>query len=124
MLYNEMGGIVQRYFVKEKINDGFMLSEEDTYHITKVMRMKVGDLIEVVFQRIVYICEIISFTPNVYVQIREENVEQNELSIEVTIVQSLVKEQKMDYILQKSTELGVSRIIPYQAERSLIKLEG
>ncbi len=124
MLYNEMGGIVQRYFVKEKINDGFMLSEEDTYHITKVMRMKVGDLIEVVFQHIVYICEIISFTPNVYVQIREENVEQNELSIEVTIVQSLVKEQKMDYILQKSTELGVSRIIPYQAERSLIKLDG
>ena len=40
----------------------------------------------------------------------------------VTIVQSLVKEQKMDYILQKTVELGVDKIIPYCASRSVIKI--
>ena len=38
-------------------------------------------------------------------------------------MQSLVKEQKMDYILQKSTELGVDEIIPLNAERSIIKID-
>ena len=42
----------------------------------------------------------------------------------VIIAQALVKEQKMDYILQKSCELGVSSIIPFNSERSLIKLDG
>ena len=41
----------------------------------------------------------------------------------VSIAQSLVKEQKMDYILQKSTELGVYEIIPIYTERSIIKVK-
>lgn len=42
---------------------------------------------------------------------------------EVVLIIPLLKEQKMDLILQKSTELGVSRIIPIIAERSIIKLD-
>lgn len=114
---------MQRYFVQEKKNNQFILSSNDTYHITKVMRMSLKDKIEVVNNATTYICEITSLEPLVEVEIIEELVEKNELNCMVTIVQSLVKEQKMDYILQKTTELGVSKIIPYQAERSLIKLD-
>lgn len=114
---------MQRYFVQEKNNNEFVLSSNDTYHITKVMRMNVEDRVEVVYNNITYICEITSLEPLVRVSILQELSEKNELNCVVTIVQSLVKEQKMDYILQKTTELGVSRIIPYQAERSLIKLD-
>lgn len=115
---------MQRYFVQEKNNNQFVLSSNDTYHITKVMRMSLKDRVEVVYKSTTYICEITSLEPLVEVSILQELSERNELNLVVTIVQSLVKEQKMDYILQKTTELGVSRIIPYQAERSLIKLDG
>ena len=91
---------MQRYFTN-KINDKFItLSEEDTYHITKVMRMGINDKVEVVYDQKLLISRIIELEPLVKVEILEEVVEDKTLSYDITIVQSLVKEQKMDYILQ------------------------
>ena len=113
---------MQRYFSKKIENNRFTLTEEDTYHITKVMRMVKDDKIEVVYQENTYICKIVSLCPLVEAEIVEEIKNNQELKTQVTIVQSLVKEQKMDYILQKTVELGVDKIIPYCASRSVIKI--
>lgn len=113
---------MQRYFSKKIENNRFTLTEEDTYHITKVMRMVKDDKIEVVYQENTYICKIVSLSPLVEAEIVEEIKNNQELKMQVTIVQSLVKEQKMDYILQKTAELGVDKIIPYCASRSVIKI--
>lgn len=119
------GGDMQRYFRDVKNKDQtFTLSKEDSYHIQKVMRMNIGEEIEIVYNGQVHISKIIELTPLVTAKSEKILDENNELSISVTLVQSLVKEQKMDYILQKATELGVSAIYPYQAERSLVKAEG
>jgi len=116
---------MQRYFV-EKMDDNHIvtLSDKDSYHIQKVMRMNIKDKIEVVLEKTVYICEIISIDKNVKAKICWELSEDNTLGYSVVLVQSLVKEQKMDMILQKCTELGVSGIYPYQAERSIVKAFG
>lgn len=113
---------MQRYFSKKIENNRFTLTEEDTYHITKVMRMVKDDKIEVVYQENTYICKIVSLSPLVEAEIVEEIKNNQELKTQVTIVQSLVKKQKMDYILQKTVELGVDKIIPYCASRSVIKI--
>lgn len=113
---------MQRYFSKKIENNRFTLTEEDTYHIMKVMRMVKDDKIEVVYQENTYICKIVSLSPLVETEIVEEIKNNQELKTQVTIVQSLVKEQKMDYILQKTVELGVDKIIPYCASRSVIKI--
>lgn len=113
---------MQRYFSKKIENNRFTLTEEDTYHITKVMRMVKDDKIEVVYQENTYICKIVSLSPLVEAEIVEEIKNNQELKTQVTIVQSLVKEQKMDYILQKTSELGVDKIILYCASRSVIKI--
>lgn len=113
---------MQRYFSNNYSNDIFCLSKEDSYHITKVMRLKEGNKIEIVSNDKTYISEILELTPLVRAKILEEIQEDVELSYNVTLVQSLVKEQKMDYLLQKMTELGVYEIIPYQAERSVVKM--
>ena len=94
---------MQRYFSKKIENNRFTLTEEDTYHITKVMRMVKDDKIEVVYQENTYICKIVSLSPLVEAEIVEEIKNNQELKTQVTIVQSLVKEQKMDYILQNLT---------------------
>lgn len=114
---------MQRYFVEKNNNNIFTLSNEDSYHITKVMRMSIGDRIEIVYNSKLYISEIVELRPNIKAKIIKEVSTNSNLSCQVTIVQSLVKEQKMDYILQKLTELGVSKIIPYQASHSIIKLD-
>lgn len=111
---------MQRYFIDNKNDNKFILSEDDSYHITKVMRMKLGDLVEIVYQKEVYITRIIDFTP-VVVEIIDKKDEYNELDVEVCICQSLVKESKMDLILQKSTELGAYSFIPLRVKNSIIK---
>ena len=115
---------MQRYFSNQKQEDSFLLSKEDSYHIKTVMRMKIGDLVEVVYHQEGYLCEILNLEEEISVRILDKQEETPELQFKVTIAQSLVKEQKMDYILQKSTELGVNEIIPYQAERSIVKIDG
>ncbi len=113
---------MQRYFCKEKKEEVFTLSKEDSYHITTVMRMNLFDQIEIVYEEQVYICEIVELESFVKAKIIQQIEKKNKCSYQVTIVQSLVKEQKMDMVLQKCTELGVAKIIPYEASRSLMKL--
>ena len=112
---------MQRYFAKDKKNNNIYLYETDLHHIKNVMRMKINDKIECVFNKKVYLCKINNFDNNI--EIIEELNENNELSCEIIVAIGLVKEQKMDLILQKLTELGVSKIIPLNMERSIVKLD-
>jgi 16S rRNA (uracil1498-N3)-methyltransferase len=113
---------MQRYFKNTNL-DTFELSSEDSYHIIKVMRNKIGDKIEVVIDKKLYICEITDLNDPVIVKRLEEVECDSELPCHVTIAQSLVKEQKMDLILQKCCELGASEIIPINTTRSIVKLD-
>ena len=110
---------MQRYFSNIKENNNLILANDDIYHITKVMRMKDDSKIEVVYNSKLYICSILlDILPSVSI-IKEEESLVKELN--VTLVVPLLKEQKFDLILQKSTELGVSEIIPVNMERCLVK---
>lgn len=111
---------MQRYFAKDKINNKIILLDSDMYHITKVMRMNIGDEIEVIYDKKLYLCKIINNYEIVTVKEVEED---NELNIDITIAIGMVKEQKFDLILQKLTELGAKEIIPLAMERSIIKLD-
>lgn len=113
---------MQRYFAKDKENNIFTLYESDLHHIKNVMRMQVNDQIEVVFDSIVYLCQIKNINP-INLEIIKVIEENNELNIKLCVAIGLVKEQKMDLILQKLTELGVSEIIPLKMERSIVKIE-
>lgn len=112
---------MQRYFCFKKDDNKFILDLDDSYHIVKVMRMNIGDLVEIVYDKNVYISKIINLKPNVIVEIKEIKDEYNELSKKICICQSLVKEAKMDLILQKSTELGAYEFIPLKVKNSIIK---
>ena len=110
---------MQRYFIKNK---DMLLEETDIRHIKKVMRMNINDKIEVVYNNKLHICEITSLEP-FNIKVIEELDEDKKTKIELTVAVALVKEQKMDLILQKLTELGVSKIIPVSMERSIVKLD-
>ena len=122
-MYNEVGDKMQRYFAREKHETTFRLNEDDLYHITVVMRMKPGDEIEVVYNQSVYLCCIENVNKEVVVRMKKEYQQEKERIPHVIFCIPFLKEQKMDYILQKATELGVSEIVPTVLNRSIIKLD-
>ncbi len=109
---------MQRYFAQKLEENEVTLSNDDLFHINRVMRMKTGDKIEVVYNHDLYICEV-----------GEGNItnpvfhEKGNNDRQMVIIIPLLKEQKMDYILQKATELGATEIIPVEMERSVVKLD-
>lgn len=111
---------MQRYFSNELKNNKFIINNDDMYHIIKVMRMKPKDQIEVVYEHNVYLCEL---TEEYEVNMKELYLKDITNQIKRVLIIPLLKEQKMDLILQKATELGVDEIIPVNMERSIVKLD-
>jgi 16S rRNA (uracil1498-N3)-methyltransferase len=112
---------VQRYFSNSKENDKLFLINDDIYHITRVMRMKDNSKIEVIYDNDLYICNvIINELPWVDIVSKEEGKIDDK---EIILAIPLLKEQKMDLVLQKATELGVTKIIPVIMERSIVKID-
>lgn len=83
--------------------------------------MKDNDKIEVIYDNDLYICNVvINELPWVDIISKEEGkIEDKEIILAIP----LLKEQKMDLVLQKATELGVTKIIPVIMERSIVKID-
>lgn len=110
---------MQRYFSKKEENGYLYLNDNDLYHIKKVMRMNDNDKIEIVYNSELYLCSLQNDKGKI---IKKEEIDLiNKPNI--TLVIPLLKEQKMDLILQKSTELGVDTIIPTIMSRSIVKID-
>lgn len=115
---------MQRYFSKELKDGYFTLDDGDLYHIRVVMRMKNLDKVEIVYQEKVYLScvEIVNEMYKIkQLEVKEDGVQKIP---EVILCIPVLKEQKMDFIIQKSTELGVHKIIPLKMLRSVVKLDG
>lgn len=113
---------MQRYFAVDK---DLNISDKDKHHIINVMRMKLNDKIEIVYDEKVYMCEINDISKkDVSYSVKDIIDINNELPVKVTIAVSLVNEKKLDFILQKCTELGVYDFILVNSDRSKVKIDG
>ena len=112
---------MQRYFIESAV-EGARITGEDARHIARVMRMKEGEEIVVVAQNTAYVCEITAFDgDDVLVQATERTIPSPELPINVTEACRLPKGDKLELITQKATELGMFALLPFEAERSIVK---
>lgn len=98
---------------------------EDINHIKNVLRLDVGEKIKIGNKDTHenYICEISKISKDYIIcSINEKVIDSTESNIELTIFQGLPKADKMELIIQKSTELGAYKIVPVQFKRSIVKL--
>lgn len=110
---------MQQYFAKNK---NLELEDSDYHHIKNVMRMKKDDIIKVVFDNVVYTCKLTSITnKSSFEIINKEEKDKKDYSVDVAF--SLIKEQKLNYLLQKTTELGAGILIPINTKRSVVKID-
>ncbi len=114
---------MQRYFVEQASNETneFIISGENARHISKVMRMTVGDEIIVVHNGKAHICEIQTIEQEVVVRQTGKTIMSPEMPLKVDIACGLPKGDKLELIAQKATELGMHALIPFAAERSIVK---
>ncbi|ABD79731.1 16S rRNA (uracil(1498)-N(3))-methyltransferase [Saccharophagus degradans] len=61
---------------------------------------------------------------NVFCKVGKHNTRESESSLQTELAIGISRGDRMDWVLQKATELGVSRIIPLFADRSEVKLKG
>lgn len=112
---------MQRYFADIKDNK-VCLSKEDIHHVTNVMRMKDNDNIEVVSDSKLYLANIKNINDLDIEIIRELKIDK-EKSPYITLIIPTLKEQKIDLILQKGTEIGINEFIIIPFERSVVKYD-
>jgi 16S rRNA (uracil1498-N3)-methyltransferase len=113
------------FFIHSKQISGHALQITDSLarHIGGALRYRVGDQIFVVDeQRVGYTVELVEVKPNQIVgKILEEKKQPPASPIHITLGQAILKAKKMDWILQKTTELGVSKIVPVVTERTIVE---
>ncbi|GIP39590.1 ribosomal RNA small subunit methyltransferase E [Paenibacillus sp. J31TS4] len=118
---------MQRYFVpaQQMKADVVHITGDDAHHLTRVMRAKPGD--EVIAANgadrevLVRIREIEKEA--VVADIVEERPLSGESPVTVWIAQSLPKGDKMETVIQKGTEVGAARFLPFLSERTVVQYD-
>ena len=115
------------FFTQHDIKDNkHIIAGENAKHISKVLRMKIGEELTLVTpdntQCTCQICDINSDC--ITVDILSKKPCENEPDVFVTLYQALPKSDKMDYIIQKCVELGISRIVPLISARCVSRPDG
>jgi len=119
---------VHRFYVApDSITGGkATVRKDELHHLARVLRLNAGDPV-VVFDGLGWehqgLIESIQ-KDDAIVKIASSLFFERESKLEVWLIQGIPKSDKMEFIIQKATELGVRGIIPLEAERSVVKLEG
>ena len=101
------------------------LPESAAAHLTRVLRLREGDAC-VLFNGDGhdYDARLVSLGKReTLAEIGEARAVENESPLRIVLLQGIARGEKMDWILQKATELGVARIVPANSERSEVKLD-
>ncbi len=101
------------------------LSSAGAYHVARVLRLRAGAAL-LVFdgQGHEHEAEILEVQgDDVRVRIGKETSRQTESPLRITLVLGVSRSERMDWALQKSTELGVSAIVPVLTSRSVVRLD-
>jgi 16S rRNA (uracil1498-N3)-methyltransferase len=102
-----------------------VLEGDTANHIARVLRLRPGDPLSVFDgSGAEHAARIEEFRKAaVIVTVGDSSAPLRESSLRLTLAQGISRGERMDWVVQKSTELGVSRIVPIQTERSVVKLD-
>ncbi len=117
---------MSRFFVDKSqiIGNRGVIIGPDVNHIARVLRMGQGDsLLLCDGEGYDYNARIVSISKDeINVEVLSAVPCENEPETQVTLFQGLPKQGKMEWIIEKCTELGISTIVPVQMGRSVVKL--
>jgi len=108
----------RRFFVDSVHSGRAQITGEDAHHLTRVLRVEAGQKFEISDNRDVYLAEVESARKDLVSFAILERIEAPESAFHTTLLVSLIKFERFEWMVEKATELGVERIVPVEAERS------
>ena len=114
-----------RFFISPEQVSGqsITISGDDVHHIVKVLRMKTGDeLLLCDGKGAEYSAKIAQVNKSDITAVVKARSKREIRYPLITLGQGLPKSDKMDWIVQKATELGVANIVPLLTERTIVKV--
>ncbi len=97
--------------------DLVFLSREESHHISTVLRLRPGDIVELLDgYGGIYIATLVTVSKKVSARL-EEKKELRPEGRSLIMAQAMLKGKKMDTVVQKCTELGAHRFLPFYSER-------
>jgi 16S rRNA (uracil1498-N3)-methyltransferase len=119
---------VSRVFVAAPLESGarVRLAGAAAGHVIRVLRLRAGAPLTLFNgSGVEYSGTIVAIrTGTVTVAVGEAQRVERESPLRVTLAQGVSRGERMDLVVQKATELGVSRIVPVFTARSVVKLDG
>lgn len=113
---------MHRFYAEQSGQDVF-LSPEDTHHALRVLRLRAGDEVEV-FLSGERMKAVLDETDGERIRLTGlTSLPSTEARLRITLFQGLPKAEKMEWIVQKATELGVDRIVPVRMNRCVVRLD-
>lgn len=117
---------MHRFFINKDsiINDEIVIKDDEVKHIKNSLRLNEDDIITVCDGEKKEYKVKISEISNDYVKgiIIDDYIIKSESNIDIVLYQGLPKSSKMDLIIQKCTELGVTKIVPVITSRTVVKI--
>ena len=114
---------MRRFFSPQELEVGksAVISGSDAIHISKVLRLKIDDVIAVFDGRgHAFECRIRSVSPEmVSFMVEKAHASKKESHVQITFAQAMLKSKKMDTLIRQATELGISCWAPFFSERSV-----
>lgn len=117
---------LNRFFIDESnlIDNIVTIDGEENQHLFSVLRLRVSEKIMVCFNDgIEHLCELVKVDKKCsQAKILQSNTQK--VRAKITLFMALIKAERMDWAVQKVTELGVSEIVPFESENCTVKDKG
>ena len=115
-----------RFFIDGTADGRAYIAGADALHIAKALRMRPGEALTLCDGKGTDFEGVLETVTDrqVTVRITVSRPSQAEPTLAVTLYQGLPKGDKMDWIVQKAVELGVTAVVPVATRRSVARLEG
>jgi 16S rRNA (uracil1498-N3)-methyltransferase len=113
----------RRFFVDAVQSGRARITGPDAHHLTRVLRVEPGQQFEISDNHAVYLAEVESARKDLVSFAVREKMAEAEPAVRTTILASLIRFERLEWLLEKATELGVERVVPVRAERSERGLE-
>ena len=116
---------MRRLFYKGLLADTIEITGSDAHHLMHVMRAKAGQEVTVVDDEgSVARMEMTAFREDAVTLVLKERLAANtESPLELVLAQCLLKADKMDYVVQKAVELGVTEIVPVKSHNCVVRYD-
>ena len=113
---------MQEYFIDRPLTAGDLieLPRDKAHHAFNVLHLQ-HETVRLVSNGRGYFAEVFREQDRGLARILSEDPSVNELSSDITLCMALIRREKFELVIQKATELGVSRIIPFVSSRCVAK---